>query len=185
MPGNVFLAVDFADDTRHALAATLSESGAAVRIPGRRTRPANWHITLRFVGEATEVQTDRLAGRTDSLLRLSAPGRGTVTAEGLDAFPRLAKATVLFASIADRSGLLSALAGICDEAATDVGFEPEGRPFVPHLTLSRIRPPRDVRSLVGRLELAPVKIEVTAVTMFQTTETPNGITYVPLHVYEL
>jgi len=183
--GNVFLAVDLTDTSRHALASTLSESGAAVRIPGRRTRPNNWHITLRFLGEATEVETDRLAERTESLLKLFAPGRGAVSVDGLGAFPRPAKATVLFASIADRSGLLAALAGICDEAATDVGFEPEGRPFVPHLTLSRIRPPRDLRSLVDRLELVPVKIDVTAVTMFETAETPNGITYVPLHVHEL
>lgn len=181
MLGNIFLAVDLADETRHALAATLSDSGAAARIPGRRTRPENWHITLRFIGEATPVQIDRLAERTDALLRLSAPGRDTVTVEGLGAFPKQAKATILFASITDRSELLSTLAGICDEAATDVGFEPEGRPFVPHLTLSRIRPPRDVRSIIDHLDLVPIKVDVAAVTMFRTTPTAHGVTYVPLH----
>jgi len=183
--GSIFLAVDLTDENRHALAATLADSGAVARIPGRRTRPENWHITVRFIGDATEVQVDRLAERTESLLRQSAPGCGTVTVEGLGAFPKQAKATVLFAAIGDRLGLLSTLAGICDEAATEVGFEPEGRPFTPHLTLSRIRPPRDVRSIVDLLELVPVKIEVAAVTMFQTVATPNGPTYLPLHIHEL
>lgn len=185
MSGNIFFAVDLVDETRHALAASLSDSGAAARIPGRRTRPSNWHITLRFIGEADEVQIDRLAERVETLLRLSAPGRGTATVENLGAFPRQAKATVLYASITDRSGLLSTLAGICDEAATDVGFEPEGRPFVPHLTLTRIRPPRDVRSIIDAIEFVPIRIEIGAVTLFRTKSTAKGPIYVPLYSCEL
>jgi 2'-5' RNA ligase len=35
-----------------------------------------------------------------------------------------------------------------EEAALAAGIMPEERPFHPHLTLSRIRPPSDVRSIV-------------------------------------
>ncbi len=185
MIGNIFCAVDLTDEERHGLAAVLSDHGAATRIPGRRTKPENWHITLRFIGEASDVQIDRLAERLETLLGISAPGAGTVTVDGLDAFPRPGAATVLYGRITDRSGLLSTLAGICDEAATEVGFEPEGRPFVPHLTLARIRPAQDVRAVIEHLELTPVRVAVTAVTVFRTTAVPQGVAYAPLHRYDL
>lgn len=185
MIDNIFCAVDLTDEERHRLAAVLSDHGAATRIPGRRTKPENWHITVRFIGEATDVQIDRLTERLDSLLQRSAPGPGTVTVDGLGAFPTERAATVLYGRIVDRSGLLSTVAGVCDEAATEVGFEPEGRPFIPHLTLARIRPARDVRSVVKDLELVPVRVGVTAVTVFRTTAAVQGVTYVPLHRFDL
>jgi 2'-5' RNA ligase len=43
---------------------------------------------------------------------------------------------------------LAVLNEIIEEAAQAAGLSPEDRPFHPHVTLSRIRPPVDVRGLL-------------------------------------
>ena len=180
--GNLFVAVGLSDVERHALAASLTDAGLSRVIPGKRTRAANWHITVRFVGEATEVAVDRLAEKIGSSLDAE-PGRVWVC--GLGAFPQFTKASVMYAAIDDPSGLLGELAVIAEEACTEVGFDPEGRPFVPHLTLSRIRPTRDVSAISDALDDIRVPIRVQTLTMFRTQSTREGPMYVPLHEFPL
>ena len=181
MSGNLFAAVALSDDERHAVAAVLRDSGLTQRIPGRRTRPSNWHITVRFVGEAADADADQFAYRIEDLLDLD-PFR--ISIDGIGGFPRPSKATVVFASVSDPSASLADIARLCDIAATDVGFEPEGRPFVPHLTLSRTRPPADLTRLPDDFE-APIRVSVKAVTLFRTRSTREGPVYEPVHEIQL
>ena len=44
----LFLAVALTDEVAHGLAAFLAEE--TMRLPGRPTPPANWHLTIRFLG---------------------------------------------------------------------------------------------------------------------------------------
>lgn len=73
--------------------------------------------------------------------------------------------------------MLERLAGVCEEAAREVGLPPEGRPFVAHLTLSRLRPSSDVRGILGRFDSFAVPISVGAITLFRTQPGRDGITY--------
>lgn len=182
MSGNVFFAVGLSDDERHALAASLADAGLSRIIPGKRTRVVNWHITVRFVGDASDIEIDRLAERAEALVD-SAQGR--VKVSGLGAFPRFTKASVIYAAIDDPSGVLDELAATVEEVATDVGFEPEGRPYVPHITLSRVRPVRDVSTISSALDEIGVPVGVDSLTMFRTTSTRDGPIYTPLHEFPL
>ena len=128
MTGNIFLAVDLSVEERHGLSAVLSDAGLGRIVSGKRTRPENWHITLRFIGEAEDHQIDRLAERTDALLDAE-PATIHLTAVG--GFPKLSKASVLFLAVEDESGTLDVIAADCEEAAIEAGFEPGGRPFSP------------------------------------------------------
>jgi len=64
----------------------------------------------------------------------------------------------------------------CEAAAEAVGFEPEGRPFVPHLTLSRLRPQADVRELVG-IEVPAVRTTIDRITLFRSSIDGNAPEY--------
>lgn len=145
MTSNAFLAVDLSDDERHMLSAALTEASSGDLIPGKRMHPHMWHITLRFLGECSDFQADSVVHNLSEIRDLE---RGKVWCTGIAAFPRASKAGVVYVALDDSQEVLAHLAGVCDEAATDSGFEPVGRPFVPHVTLSRLRPPRDVRLLV-------------------------------------
>lgn len=174
MSGHAFLAVDFTADARHALAAALADASPGPPVPGKRPPPENWHITLRFLGECDELATDSVLKELDETLDLS---RGVTHTIGLATFPRASKAGVLYAAIADDEGLLSSLSTVCEEAARDVGFSPEERPFVPHITLSRLRPTMDLRRLLDSFADFRVPLEVNEVTLFRTHRTSSGVRY--------
>ena len=175
MTGNSFLAIDLSEADRHHLAAELHEASPGPRIPGRRTKPENWHITVRFLGQIDEVVRDRIA--MEIAEGLDASG-GQVHIAGLGAFPRASRATVMYAAVDDPGGILDALAAQCEQVCRDVGLEPEERPFVPHLTLARIRPPRDVRRLIDAFSDFSVRLVVERMALMHGEERSDGVRYV-------
>lgn len=113
-----------------------------ISIPGRPVPPPNWHVTLRFVGHIDQVPYERWLAALD---QAPLPGPFEVRVGGFGAFPRPARATVLWLGV-EGDGLAS-LAAVVDDAAAAASLGHEERPFRAHLTLARIRPPQDVRGL--------------------------------------
>ena len=174
MSDHVFLGIDLTDHERHTLAAALTEANPGKRMAGRKTPPQNWHITLRFIGECNDVEAERIMHHLSETVDVDPFG---VRCTGLDAFPRRTRASVLYAAVHDADGMLGRLAMWCDAAAVGVGFEPEGRPYVPHLTLSRARPPVDVSHTFPSWNDFSVRVAVQAITLFRTRRTRDGIRY--------
>ncbi|MDJ0498093.1 MAG: RNA 2',3'-cyclic phosphodiesterase [Acidimicrobiia bacterium] len=161
----LFLAVALDDNARHAIAAHLDDQLEGRRLPGRPVPPENWHLTLRFLGKTVAQQRDQVLAYLDEHLAVE-PFRVSLT--DLGAFPREARASVLWMGIAGAAEQLESTAAICEAAAVAADFEPEGRPFHAHLTLSRIRPPQNVRPLVELVEPVGVKLDVDAVTLYRS-----------------
>ncbi len=174
MTGNAFLAVDLSSDERHALAAALDDASPGPRIPGKRARPENWHVTVRFLGPVDEVAADRVLHEVSETIDARS---GRVVCTGLGAFPRPARATVLYVGIDDPTAILSSIAAQCEAACRDVGLEPQERPFIGHITLSRIRPPTDVTRLIGSFGEFAVPVRVTSVSLMRTTTDERGMVY--------
>jgi 2'-5' RNA ligase len=165
MTERMFLAVALDDEIRHELAAHLDEALQERRLPGKVTPFANWHLTLRFLGNTTTVQAEQILAHLDDHLAVE-PFRLRFT--GLGGFPRESRASVLWLGCDGDLESLRVIADECEIAAERAGFEPEGRPFHPHLTLSRIRPPVDIRDLVDLVEPLRVATTVSAVTMYRS-----------------
>lgn len=116
-------------------------------IPGRRISPANWHVTLRFVGRVDAVTFDRWLASLDQVK--AEPLR--IRLQGLGAFPKPRSASVVWAGVVAPG--IERLAAMVEEATQDAGIPAEERPFRPHLTLARVRPPVDARAVVERADL--------------------------------
>ncbi|MCL1594041.1 MAG: RNA 2',3'-cyclic phosphodiesterase [Actinomycetia bacterium] len=174
MTGHAFLAVDLTDEERHALSASLADANPGRSMPGKRTRPQNWHVTLRFLGPCSDFQAETLLHELDEAIEKSA---GAVSATGLGAFPRPSRAGVVYSRIRDESLLLDMLAGRCEDAAREIGFAADERPFVPHITLSRLRPAQDLRKEIESFAPFSVRIAVEYVTLFRTRHSRDGISY--------
>jgi 2'-5' RNA ligase len=163
-PQRLFLAVDLDSATRALLRAHVNEH-LGPDVPGRPVPPRNWHITLRFIGRATPVEVDRLtfevAEHIDTLGFVLRFG-------GLGAFPRARSAAVLWLGLRSGTSQTTEVAAACEAGAAAAGFSGEGRPFHPHLTLSRIRPARDVQHIVEALPVFDVSMSVTEVTLFES-----------------
>lgn len=173
MTERLFLAVAFTDDVRHALATRLQAVLDGGFMPGRPVAVENWHITLRFLGATTSARADEVLALLDQHLQT---GPFVLRFGALGAFPRPARAAILWAGITTGAEELAALAAECEAVAEAVGFEPEGRPFHPHLTLARIRPPEDVRPMVDGESLG-VRANVTAVTLYRSVMGRGPVRY--------
>jgi 2'-5' RNA ligase len=171
----LFLAVALTDDVRHGLATFLGDR--VVRLPGRPTPPDNWHMTLRFLGSTEPLQQDRILEFLDEHLVVEP---FTLGFTGPGAFPKPSRATVLWLGIGRGSDGLTTAAEVCEQAAVSAGFEPEDRPFHPHLTLSRIRPPVSVERVIEHVGVFPLKMEVDRLTLYRSHLSRDGARYEPI-----
>ena len=179
--GRLFVAVPLTDEVRAALAAHIMDAGTDRALPGKPVPPPNWHVTMRFLGPTDEVAYERfLAALTEAEW-----GRPfTVSFGGLGAFPRPARATVLWLAIERGVDRLERLAALSEQAAQEAGFAPEERPFHAHLTLSRIRPHQDVRPLIERVSPFPMSLPVDRLVVFRSHLGRGGARYEELDSFE-
>lgn len=170
----LFMAVDLAEETRRALEAHLRGALGARPLPGRAVAPASWHLTLRFLGATPPARRDAVA----AAMAGADPGPAfTLGFGGPGAFPRPARASVLWLGVEEGAGELRALAAVAEDAARRAGFPPDERPFSPYLTLSRIRPPQDVRPVVERVPAFGGRMPVDAVVLFRSHLGPGAARY--------
>ena len=97
----------------------------------------NLHYTLRFLGELG----DDGARRAGEAMTLAAALHASFEASlgALGAFPKPARARVLWAGLAEGDGPFRSLARSLEEALDARGFGRADKPFTPHLTLGRVR----------------------------------------------
>jgi 2'-5' RNA ligase len=163
--GRVFVGVPLTMEVRGALAIHLAGALGDRPLPGRPVPPENWHLTLRFLGRTEMVQYEKLL----RALEETELGEGfRLGLSSLGAFPRPARATVLWLGIDRGREELAALAAQVAEAVERAGFPPEERPFAGHLTLSRIRPHQDVRTVIEKVPRVGLGMQVERVVVFRS-----------------
>lgn len=162
--GRLFVGVAFPAELRERLQAYLRATFGE-RMPGRAVVPANWHLTLRFLGDTDAA---RLRALTDELARVEAGPRFDLSLAGLGAFPRAARATVLWIGVGDGGAELRALAAKVEDAAVRAGFAAEPKPYSPHLTLSRLNPPADLRRAIDAAPPFGGRMTVDGFTLFRS-----------------
>lgn len=139
--GRVFVAAPLPPDVRFALAERIAD----LPIPGKVGPPENWHVTLRFLDVIEQVTYERFLSELE---RVGQQFSFPMALKGFGAFPKPRKATVFWAGIGRGTSEISLLNELAESAAIGAGLLPEERPFHPHVTLSRVRPPADVRDLM-------------------------------------
>lgn len=135
---------------QRAAAATIE----VLRRPGDAVswvKPDNLHYTLRFIGEVGEDGARRIAeAARDSAARCPA---FDATLGNLGAFPDAPRARALWLGLSTGARELVALAQALEVALESRGFECLRKKFQPHLTIGRVRDPRE--DWTSRLASAP------------------------------
>ncbi len=140
------------------------------------------HLTLKFLGECDEERVDDIqaaiamtAGRHRELL---------MTVGGMMAFPNFRRARVVGMSVLPEPRL-ELLHHDIEVACDGLGFEIEGRPFRPHLTLARVKRPLPTersRELSRRAKSADFRTDfiVRSIDLMQSEMTSAGSKYTTL-----
>jgi 2'-5' RNA ligase len=109
--------------------------------------PDNLHVTLKFLGQ-TEMD---LIPEVRALMERAARSRESceLSVARLGAFPHVDRPSVVWAGL-EGAETLAALAAELEADLDPHGFPRENRPFVPHLTLARVkaRPPESLHELL-------------------------------------
>jgi len=143
----------------------------------------NYHITLRFIGDVDNATADDVA---DSLDRLSNSLAFQVRLTHLGVFGG-DKPRALYAGIA-LNETLNRLQAAQERVLQRAGLAPEGRKFVPHVSLARLRgtSPMDVARFMadaGRFE--PLSFTPGRFVLFSSKDSVGGGPYVVEQSYPL
>lgn len=149
-------------------------------------RAENLHLTLKFLGEIEEKRLGSIREALAAVARSSAPFQMEVM--GLGSFggrvPR-----VVWVGVRDGAEPLTLLARQVETALARIGFPKEKREFTAHLTLGRVRSPKNAEALLAALrELQAERFGAAATTQFELMQSqlhPSGSVYTVLERFTL
>lgn len=177
----VFIAIELTGRTLGELASlqsALRKAGADVRW----VEPENIHLTLRFLGDLVPEKAEELKRVLAETAAGSKPFELTIKDVG--AFPGLVSPRVIWAGVGLGAAESARLAETIETKLQALGIPKEDRVFHPHVTLGRVRGPKNCEKLRGMIEAtkfeAGSKINVDHLTLFESQLTPRGPAYTPL-----
>jgi len=143
------------------------------------SKPDNFHITLRFIGNskaeniiALQERAEKIAEDTESF---------SIDLGGLKLFPSSEHSRVLVVDVLRSNELLN-LAKKLEEMVCVCGFTPESRPYNPHLTLGRTK----ANLKLNPVELPSIKthsMEVSSFILFDSIHQGHNRIYQKLKIF--
>jgi 2'-5' RNA ligase len=183
-----FIAVEIPAGIQSAIAqSTAPLKNSLPKTLVRWVAPQNVHLTLKFLGEVSSTNLERLA----ETLKVEAASHEmfSLSAGGLGAFPTPRRARVIWIGLKAPPALEVLRRGV-EAAAVQLGYASEERPFSAHLTIGRVAQnvsASDLQHIRTVLEATKVgeigTLRVEAVHIFKSDLRPGGSVYT--HLYAL
>ncbi len=141
-----------------SVAERLQKSG----VPARFEAAEKLHITLAFLGWVDPPQVDPIRETLRGVAAGTAPF--PLALDKLGAFPNERNPHVVWIGAREAGDAFRELARNVRSAYAQLGF-PFEKPAVAHVTIARIKEPR---AHVPLVEFAPIRFEITALTLFES-----------------
>jgi len=148
----------------------------------RWVSPEKIHLTLKFFGSIEESRIDSIFKSIEEPIQSTLPF--SLKVRGVGAFPQMKNPRVIWMGLVEEREALTSLQKQIETQLEKIGFQPEDRPFHPHLTLGRMKSSRGKDELVGRMEKHKEEefgdLRVERVVLFKSDLRPSGPIYTPL-----
>jgi 2'-5' RNA ligase len=131
-----FIAVDLSESVRSSLC-QVQEVLKQQRFRVKWVRPANIHLTLKFLGNIGVADVEKIAGAM--ALAAKDCSAGSLVAKGIGVFPDTRRPRVIWAGLSGQLEMLQDIQRSLDGHLADLGFPKESRGFKAHLTLGRVK----------------------------------------------
>ncbi len=196
----LFVAINLPDHVLHGIS-KLVEQLRASAYGVRWARLENIHLTLKFLGEVTPPQVEdvisSLAGclADKSVVELRLVGMGV--------FPDVRRPRVVWLGVGGNRALsnLEEIHRDVDEGLARLGFEPDARPFRPHMTIGRMRRVRGkgaggragngvlvgarLERLLERVDAPDEAFRVDSIELMESVLGPSGAKYATVSSFAL
>ena len=173
----LFVAIDLSDAVKESI--LLLQNGL---------RGAKWvacdnlHLTLRFIGEVPDIEADDIHSALSKI-------RGfpfVLKLGGVGVFSSGSRPRSIWIAVEDRSAIDSLKCDI-DRALVRLGFSPDGRKYIPHVTVARLKGrTSNLSEFVTRLgSMRSLSVEIDQFTLFSSFLARAGPIYTPEMYYPL
>ena len=177
-----FIAIELSEEIRADLAriqSHLKYSGADVKW----IETGNIHLTLKFLGDIAEENCEKIKSILDEIGRSIKPFE--ISIKDIGAFPNINYPRVIWVGLDKGVNESKIFAEKINEEVLKIGFQKEPRPFAPHLTIGRVRSPKNKDALKDKiltLQLKAYTLQlIRSIVLFKSTLTPKGPIYTKLH----
>jgi len=135
----------------------------------------NLHLTLKFLGSTREELLKDINERLTALAEMH--DRFSIHLSGSGVFPNMKHPRVIWFGMHDSDEVIK-LQHEIDESMAELGFERDDKKFTPHLTIGRVRSPKNKDALMREIatlkEVDFGKIDVNNITLMRSELKPHG-----------
>jgi len=149
-------------------------------------KPGNVHLTLKFLGEVKEEKIENVFRGTEEALKESKVF--DLSLKDLGCFPNLRRPRVIWVGVDRGKDELSQMQRQIEEELSKLKFPKEERRFSAHLTIGRVKSPRNIEELIGlmeRMKFQTEEVRIDEVVVMKSQLHPQGAIYTPLKKVKL
>jgi len=154
-----FIAIEAADEVR-SLALTTIKQLQPLADNVNWVAAENLHWTLQFLGDVGDLQTFEVC-RDVARIAAQIPCFA-LHANRMGAFPSTDRPRAVWLGAGEGSEALCELQARLEECLSDLGFRPEKRRFVPHLTLGRVAKGSHAGTALGQRVAETESLEISS-----------------------
>lgn len=185
-----FIAVEIDETVRAQTVQLMDNLRKGMRHTGMHPKwvePENLHVTMFFLGQTRPAMIERIKDELTS----SITERPAFEAQfqSLGVFPTPKKPSVLWLGVDHGRRQFKELQADIVRCLISLRWEPDRKPFHPHLTLARIRSHSGAQAMMDVVfshRAADCGVcPITKVVLFKSDLRPDGPVYTPLHTWPL
>ena len=185
----VFTAIEIPPEIKTALLETQRDF-KKLDIDVKWVEPQNIHLTLKFLGEINQGQSESIITVLDGIVQNKNTYKIGLGEVGI--FPNISSPRIIWIGLEDGIGETKQIFLETEAGLKELGFGKEERIFSPHITLGRIRSFKNkhlLKEMVScknnRLKESPLEFFAGGITLFSSTLTPKGPIYEPIKKFTL
>jgi 2'-5' RNA ligase len=180
-----FIAIDTAPEVKAAII-EVEEKLRSADAEVRWESIEKFHITLKFLGNVDETKLHSLENELEKVL--SPFSELKMTYQGVGCFPNQHHPRVIWIGAENQDGTLSRIQETIEGVSESFGFQREERQFHPHITIGRVKGPKNLKALVteiGNTTFAPHSSLVKEVLLMKSDLKPSGSVYTVVRRFPL
>jgi len=139
----------------------------------------NWHLTLKFIGEASEIDKENLI---KVLKNIEFDSKGQyINFDKIGAFPDFESAKVIYLALNKGENILKIIHKRLEAETAKYDFESDNRDYIPHLTLGRAKNKNSsISDKFKSQNFVNIYAKIESITLYQSKLKKEGPEYIKL-----